>query len=204
MNKIYFCILFFLSSCASLKNDGKYFVSEKINSADSTIAVLPVDNASTDLDAEKYVREEIVKFLLKKGYNAIKVDVIDDKLREMGINDGGQLKAYSNKDLSNKLQVRNLLFVYIDDYSFKNLGYVIKKNVKINVKMIDSLNDEVLYEAEGSGSDIKFNLDKKKAEEAFLLNTGVKLAGNITNKNLALGEVTKKAVSDAFKKLPSR
>ena len=194
----------FFISCASVgKRD--YFISEKFSSiAENAVAVLPFDNESVNLDAEKYMRQEVIKWLIKAGYSPMTSDSVDEKLREIGVSDGGQLAAFKPEEISAKLYCRILLYGNIENYIFQNLGFVVRKRVDLYIKAVDGLNGTVIYEGFGYGDDSKVYFNKKEAEKAFMVNTGVKLASDISNRNLLMGEAVKKAVEKALYKFPRR
>lgn len=200
--KISLC-LFFLSCSSIEKRD--YIVSEKFSSiSDVSVAVLPFDNESVDLDAEKYMREEVIKRLVQYGYSPLTSDSIDEKLKEIGISDAGQLAAFKPKEIASKLSCRILIYGNIENYVFQNLGFIVRKKAELYIKAIDGIDESVIYEGFGSGDDSKVYLNKKDAEAAFIVNTGVKLASNISNKNLLMSEAVRKAVDKALKKFPRR
>jgi len=202
ISKLAFCILFL--SCSSIgKRD--YIVSEKFSSiSEVSVAVLPFDNESVDLDAEKYMREEVIKRLVQYGYSPLTADSVDEKLKEIGVSDAGQLAAFKPKDIASKLSCRILIYGNIENYVFQNLGFIVRKKADLYLKAIDGVDESVIYEGFGSGDDSKFYLNKKEAEKAFIVNTGIKLASNISNRNLLMSEAVRKAVDKALKKFPRK
>lgn len=191
-------------SCANIQKR-EYIVSEKFSQVgESSVAVLPFDNESADLDAEKYMRDEVIKNLAIRGYSPMTPDAVDEKLKELGISDGGQLPAFKPSQIAEKLSCRILIYGYIENYIFQNLGFIVRKKAELSIKAVDGLDGSVLYEGFGSGDDSKFYTNKKEAEAAFLVNTGVKLVSNVSNKNLLMGEAVKKAVEKALERFPRK
>lgn len=197
-------LAFFLISCVSAQKR-PYFINEKFSSvAETSIAVLPFDNESVDIDSEKYMRDEVIKKLVSLGYSPSTSSYVDEKLKEMGISDGGQLKAYKTSDLASKLSCRILIYGTIENYIFQNLGFIVRKRAELYLRAEDGYDGTVLYEGFGAGDDSKIYTSKKEAEAAFFLNTGVKLVSNISNKNFLMGEAVKKSVEKALEKFPRR
>ena len=191
-------LLILFLSCSMSRKD--YFFSPNLpNSFNSAVAVLPFDNASTDISAEKFLRDMVAKRFVEKGWTIIPNDKVDEKLQELGISDGGQLAAFKSQDIANKIGARILCYGYIEDFKFQNLGFIINKKVTLNIKLVDGISGENLFEATGNGSDTKIYTNKDEAKEAFLVNSAIKLAGNILNKPLLVE--SEKAVDEIFKLL---
>lgn len=194
--------VFYFVGCSSIEKR-PYFISENFSSiAETSVAVLPFDNESVDLDSEKYIRDEVIKKFISMGYSPLASSYIDEKLKEMGISDGGQLKAYKTSQIASKLACRIIVYGTIENYIFQNLGFVIRKKVNLHIRVEDGYNSSLLYEGFGSGDDSKIYTSKKEAESAFIVNSGLKLVSNVSNKNLLMGEAVKKSVEKAFEKFP--
>lgn len=198
-----FCILlvFFLAGCASLNSKKEFNISPNLLTLkNSTLAVLPFDNASNDLTAEKFLREKVLKKFISKGWTVISNESVDEKLNELGISDGGQLAAFNYQELGSKVGARILCYGYIEDFKFQNLGYVVIKNVSLSLRLVDSITGETLFEGRGIGKDTQIHTSKEEAKKAFILENAFKLAGNILNKPLA--QESEKAIDEIFKNLP--
>ncbi len=193
---------FCFAACASIEKR-PYFVSEKFSSiAETSVAVLPFDNESVDIDSERYMRDEVIKKFVSMGYSPLTSSYVDEKLKEMGISDGGQLKAYKTPEIASKLACRIIVYGTIENYVFQNLGFIVRKKADLYIRAEDGYDSTLLYEGFGSGDDSKIYTNKKEAEAAFVINSGVKLISNISNKNLLMGEAVKKSVEKALQKFP--
>lgn len=193
--------VFLLSSCAGMGAKTAIPVSPALAaSKGSTLAVLPFDNASTDLNAETILRDMVAKGLGEKGWSVIPNAAVDEKMTELGVSDGGQLPAFKPQQIAEKTGAKILCYGYIADFKFQNLGFIVRKNVELELRLLDGATGEVLFEGTGKGSDTKIYTNKDEAKAAFLLNTGAKLVNNITNKPL-VPESTK-AVGSLLKKIP--
>jgi len=198
---IILCAVFFLASCSGLQNKKDFMVSPALSASKGSLAaVLPFDNASTDLNAETILRDMVAKGLERKGWMVMKNEAVDEKLNELGVSDGGQLPAFKVQDIVARTGARILCYGYIEDFKFQNLGFIVRKNVELELKIVDGLSGEVLFEGAGKGSDTKFYTDKEEAKKAFIVQTGVKLINNMTNKPLI--EESQKAIDRIFMKLP--
>ncbi len=200
LKKLKFAVIFFVFifvSCSKVntKMSKTYFTGSK-----GTIAVLPFDNHSNELTAETMLREMIYKGLRSKGWQVISNEEVDKKIAELGITDGGQLNAVSIKDLGEKLQTEYLLYGTINDFKLQNIGYIIKKNVELNVKIV-KVNDEMeVFNETGVGSDLKIFLKSEEAKKAFIEYNALKLVENIMKRPLY--KEAEKAVSQILNKIP--
>ncbi|PIU83815.1 MAG: hypothetical protein COS68_02000 [Elusimicrobia bacterium CG06_land_8_20_14_3_00_38_11] len=131
------------------------------------IAVLPFNNQSVDLDAPVIMRYLFNKRLSAVGYNTIPLDEIDEKLREMGITDGGQLAATTPKELGEKLNADGLIYGDVLEFKYTTLGFYYARTVQANFKLFDSKNEKLLWEDERKVSNKKFEF--KEIGKAFAL-----------------------------------
>ena len=166
------------------------------------VAVLPFDNHSTDISAPELLRKEVHKRLGRHGYALLDLSGTDDKLRELGITDGGQLPSMKPGDLGAALGAELLCYGSLEDFTFQNLGFVIRKSVRLRIKIVSAATGEPLFEAAGSGRDVKVFLNKDEAAGAFLLYTAQKLAENLMHHPLRAE--SEKAVGRVFERLPRR
>ncbi|MGC8728934.1 MAG: GNA1162 family protein [Elusimicrobiales bacterium] len=198
MKKILF-FSFLLVSCSSLnvkKQENKY----SSLSSRGSIAVLPFDNLSNDITAETMIRDMITSGLEKKGWLVIKNEVTDEKLKSVGITDGGQLNSVTPKEISELLTADYLLYGTIEDFKLQNLGYVVKKTVEINVKIVKGATEETVFDEKGSGGDFKVFLKSDEAKKAFIEYNALKLVQNIVKRPLY--KEAKDAVSKILNKIP--
>jgi len=103
----------------------------------------------------------IMRYLFNKrlssvGYNTIPLDEIDEKLREMGITDGGQLPAATPKELGEKLNVDGLIYGDVIEFKYTTLGFYYARTVQANFKLFDSKNEKLLWEDERKVSKKEF------------------------------------------------
>jgi len=146
-----FYLLSFFTGCSP---KAKYLIENY--SPPKKIAVLPFNNQSIDLDAPVIMRYLFNKRLSSVGYNTIPLDEIDEKLREMGITDGGQLPAATPKELGEKLNVDGLIYGDVIEFKYTTLGFYYARTVQANFKLFDSKNEKLLWEDERKVSKKEF------------------------------------------------
>jgi len=166
------------------------------------VAVLPFDNQSTDVDASEIMRKLAVEGFERRGYPALPRDEVDQKLSLLGVSEGGQLPGVKPADLGKALGAELLCYGDVEDFTFQNLGFVIRKNVTLRVKIISASTGETLYEGSGAGKDLKVFFDRDQAKAAFVEQMAVKLAQNIFK--VPLKREAEAAVYRALDRLPRR
>lgn len=143
----YYSLLAAFTGCAP---KAKYLVENYL--PPDKIAVLPFNNQSLDLDAPVIMRYLFNKRLSAVGYTTIPLNEIDDKLREMGITDGGQLPTTTPKELGEKLNVDGLVYGDVIEFKYTTLGFYYARTVQANFKLFDSKNEKLLWEDERKSS----------------------------------------------------
>jgi hypothetical protein len=163
---------------------------------DARVAVLPFDNQSTDLGAADVMRRLAVEEFSKRGYQPLPLEEVDGKLAGLGVSEGGQLPSVKPEDLAKALGADLLCYGDVQDFTFQNLGFVIRKNVALNVRLLAVSTGETLYEATGVGQDIKIYTNKDEAKKAFVEQLAVRLV-----QNLLKSPLRKEAEAAAWKTL---
>lgn len=102
---------------------------------DLFIAVLPFANQTTDLAAGELARLLFALGMKEKGYRVLDNEIVDEKLRNLGISDGGQLSSISDAELLKELQVEGLVYGMLLDavYSTKAISSSKKATVAIRI-----------------------------------------------------------------------
>jgi len=188
--------------CACAGPDA-YLVSPALQTVpDVRIALLPFENYSNDVSAPDLLRGEVSKRFAQRGYAPLGTAETDEKLRAMGITDGGQLPSVKPADIGKALEVDLLCYGSLEDFTFQNLGFVIRKSVRLRLKIISAGTGETLFEAAGKGRDIKVFLDRDEATAAFVVYSVEKLAQNMLKHPLRAE--SEKAIGQVFERLPPR
>lgn len=174
-------LIIFLSSCG-LKNVNfrpQNYVIERAN-----IVVLPFENISNDITAEEMIRDLVIAKFRKKGWSVIDKNHTDQKLKEIGITDGGQLNSITKKELFNIFNTRYICYGTINEFKFQNLGFIILKKVELNIKIYDTSKDDYVFDETSDSSDLKVYLDREEAKKAFITYNALKLVENIMKRPL--------------------
>ncbi len=179
-----------------------YFVAPGFAPPAEPVALLPFENESVDLSAEDYLYKLAAGRIAAKGYSLIQGEPVLEGLKGIGITDAGQMASATPEIIGRAVGSGLLCYGTIEDFTFQNLGFVVRKSVKLRLKLVSAATGEVLYEGEGTGRDIKVYLDRDEAKKAFVEQMAVKLVQNMLKSPLA--KEAEKAVADAAAGLPAR
>jgi len=192
-----------LAAACACSGKTAYLVSPALRTAaDTRVAVLPFDNQSTDIGAPDVMRKLAEDGLGKRGYAPLPAKEVDARLSSLGVSEGGQLPGVKPGALGGALGVDLLVYGDVEDFTFQNLGFLIRKSVALRVKIVSASTGETLYEGSGSGRDVKVFFDKDQAKAAFVEQMAVKLVQNILKTPLKKEAET--AARKALDSLPRR
>ncbi|HOI42528.1 MAG TPA: DUF799 family lipoprotein [Elusimicrobiales bacterium] len=197
--RILLVVTLFSAACAAKQ---AYFIAPGFAPPAEPVALLPFENESVDLSAEDYLYKLAAGRLAAKGYSLIQGEPVLEGLKGIGITDAGQMASATPEIIGRAVGSGLLCYGTIEDFTFQNLGFVVRKSVKLRLKLVSAATGEVLYEGEGTGRDIKVYLDKDEAKKAFVEQMAVKLVQNMLKSPLA--KEAEKAVADAAAGLPAR
>jgi hypothetical protein len=144
-----FVILLLAVSCRSTASRAHY---------PKSIAVLPLYNETIDIDAPKLVYPMIVQALEDKDYYVVPPLLVLEMLAEVkNVREGGQMNAYSVKELGDLLHADTLLMVTLTDWSTKYLVVASTVTVAATFRLVDVKSGALLWEtsvtrAKGSGA----------------------------------------------------
>ena len=124
-----------------------------------TVAVLPLINNANDVEAPKYVRDEIAKQLPPHYYVVKPPAEVEQVLKDrMGLTLGSQLDMVNAKKLGETLGVDGLIYGAVDDFSHNVTGVYNVKRVRLRLKLVDCKTGETIWKngvgvksASGSG-----------------------------------------------------
>ncbi|MBI4802837.1 MAG: DUF799 family lipoprotein [Elusimicrobia bacterium] len=189
-----------LASCAGRE---AYLVSPDLRAAaDPRVVILPFDNQTTDVAAPEMLRGFVADRFSKWGYAPFEPAETDARLREIGITDGGQLPSARPAGLAGLFGADLLCYGILEDFTFQNVGFVVRKSVRLRLKLVSAATGETLFEASGAGKDVKVYLDKDEARRALVEAMAVKLVQNILKSPLKKEAET--AVYRIFDRMPRR
>jgi hypothetical protein len=180
-----------------------YLVSPALRAVgDPRVAVLPFDNQTTDLSAPDIMRKLAEEGFKARGYPPLDAAEVDVKLAALGISEGGQLPGLKPQDVGKALGADLLCYGDVEDFTFQNLGFLIRKNVTLHVRLVSAATGETLYEGAGNGRDIKVYFDRDDAKRAFVEQMAMKVVSNIFK--VPLKREADLAASRALDSLPRR
>ncbi|MBI4052075.1 MAG: DUF799 family lipoprotein [Elusimicrobia bacterium] len=202
MNRVVvYCLLStFLVGCAGSKS---IYVSPRFHErVPQRVAMLPLENESVDLTGPEMLRKMVAEKLKAWGYAILSLEETDAKLREMGITDGGQLRALSPKEMAQHLNVDGLCFGSVEQFSFQNIGFYLKRAVKLRLKLVDPSSGENLWEGVGESKHSEIHGKEEGAGKAFVRGWSRKMVENIMKSPLR--QEAQGAVDKLFTGIPRR
>jgi hypothetical protein len=137
-------LVLLLAGCAGIPSIGP--------TADPTnpikrLAILPLKNDTTDVDAPNFVREKLAAAFQKRFYNVQSLAETDQILRDqVGITLGGQLSMASVSELCEALQVEGLLYGTLMDYGEVTTGLVNMRKVRGKFNIVETETDTIFWE----------------------------------------------------------
>jgi hypothetical protein len=149
------------------------------------IAVLPADNQSNDMaapDTMKRVDSEILTYM---GMMPIAGLEQDKQLRDMGITDGGQLRAFKPQDIAAKLGVDGLLYTVVENFNDINVGVYIRRIVEVKLKLVDAKGN-VLWDLHAEGKTQEFNISPTSMAQAAVQGAISNVVGSQLEKMLKI------------------
>ena len=129
-----------------------------------SVAVLPFDNESNELNAPDIMQDYVYRALLNSPYRPLDIKEINDKLAAVGIVDGGQLAAVDPVKLGKDLGVQALIYGIVDDFGYTNVGYYTSRKVSIELKMVSVDTGETLWEGNGTAANRNLTFDPQQAK----------------------------------------
>lgn len=115
-----------------------------------TVAVLPMYNATNDVDGPRVVREEFLKRVKDMHYSVIPLKESDTILMDqMGITLGSQLEMTNAKQLGEVLGVDAVVFGYLLNFDTITTGVYNVKKVRAGFKLVDTKTGAVVWSKGG-------------------------------------------------------
>ena len=116
-----------------------------------TIAVLPMYNATNDVDGPQMIRRMTFESLSGLHYDVMPLDELDARLRDsFGVTLGSQLDLLDPVALGEGLSVDALLYGYLLDFDTVTTGLYNVKKVRAGFKLIDAKTGRLIW-ANGRG-----------------------------------------------------
>lgn len=152
----------------------------------SVVALLPFDNETVDLEGSEKVRNMLHHELVKKGWKLLPLENVDKKLLGIGISDGGQLPAVSLETLKEACSADIFIYGTLVEYSMLSIGVLTKREVEIELTMVDASSGNTLWQETGTCINTKSGIDAAAS-------LGLGLAGKIAS---SVKDGVKKMVPD--------
>lgn len=134
----------------------------------STIALLPLENQSLDLRAPGLLRDLLDTYLSAAQFNLTDVHEAEEKLRGIGIQEGGQLNAVTPQKLGELLEAEALLYGDIETFNNANIGVYASRTVKVRLWLVDARTGKRLWETEKSKANSELGLSKERAKSILV------------------------------------
>ncbi|MBI5200246.1 MAG: DUF799 family lipoprotein [Elusimicrobia bacterium] len=147
-------------------------------SAGSTLAVLPLDNETPDMDADERVRRGVTAAIAAAGYSPIDAAAVDDRLKKDGITMAGHLKALKWSRIGKRVKAEFLVAGAIEEFRM-----LPRRQVRVRLSLIHAPTDrEVVAETVESADLVQTS---KTAGGAFAETLVSAIAQKVMKKPLA-------------------
>jgi len=139
-----------LAGCASQNQSNVALdVAEDYHAlAPRSIAVLPFDNMSADLDATPLVRPVVAARVRHKGYVVPGLKKVDAILKEAGVMVSHDVYAFTPQELGEFLDVDAVMFGTVTDFTTKYAAVYASVAVQIRLELVDCETGDILWQNE--------------------------------------------------------
>lgn len=111
-----------------------------------TVAILPMYNATNDVDGPKMVRELTEKRIQRWHYNSKPLNEVDQILKDqMGVTIGSQLEMTTAQKLGAALGVDGVLYGYLLNFDDVTTGVYNEKRVRAGFRLVDTKTGKVVW-----------------------------------------------------------
>ncbi|MBI5641901.1 MAG: DUF799 family lipoprotein [Deltaproteobacteria bacterium] len=111
-----------------------------------SVALLPLYNATNDVDGPRMVREEFSKRIKSMHYDSKPLKEVDQILLDkMGITLGAQLELTDHKKLGETLGVDGVIYGYLLNFDDVTTGLYNMKKVRAGFKLVDTRTGRVIW-----------------------------------------------------------
>ncbi len=131
-----------LAACASLPRPEVPDVTER-----RSVALLPLQNDTNDVDGPAVVRDKMAKALADRGVAVRDLGAADAVLRDgFGVTIGGQAEGVDPQRLGEALNVDALLFGVLMDFQETTLGAYNVRKVRARFRLVSASTGSVIWE----------------------------------------------------------
>ena len=157
----FFCVIL-LFGCARLEY--VHEVSQQFSDMRPTvIAIMPVMNATVDLDAPKPFAKYIEKALRARGYKVVDQGIINKKMEQEGIHIAEEARSIPDKELGEAFGARALLFTTVTSWETTYLGVYASVTVGARFQLIDAKTSNELWKVEDEEKEARIAVDDDSA-----------------------------------------
>ncbi len=135
--------LILFAGCSTMSMD----ISPDPTNPVKTVAVLPLLNNTTDVEAPQMVRKKLTTAIDKRHYDVIPVKETDTILRDrMGITLGGQLDSTTVEELKDNLNVDGLVYGTLMDFKEVTTGVYNVRKVRGKFRLVQTSTSETMWQ----------------------------------------------------------
>lgn len=131
------------------------------------VALLPFDNETVNMAGPDQVRRLVAEGIAARGFALQPSAETDERLKALGITDGGQLKAYTPQRLAEELGVEGLFYGVLEQFTTQNVGVALRRAVALRLELVDAGGRRV-WEAIGKGTSGRLALQKGEARKILV------------------------------------
>lgn len=111
------------------------------------VAILPLQNDTTDVEAPEVVRRKMVEVFRERLYNVMPEKEVDRLLRDkLGVTLGGQLKSVEAEKVGTVLGVDGVLYGTLMDFSQTTVGVYSVNKVRARFQLLKTDDGEIFWE----------------------------------------------------------
>jgi len=166
------------------------------------IAVMPMANETNDLDGPLFVRKLVQEGLALRGAQLVPLEVIDQKLKENGFTDGGQLRAAKPSDIGQWVGADTLMYISLEEFAYINVGFYWQRKVKVFGRLVDAPTGDKLWETERGWTNRWVVTNKESAKREFVTQLAIQAAEKLTHQ--PLGPESHRTVEMLLNTIPYR
>lgn len=160
---LFIAIIFFIG-CATPHH---LLVEDYKNRNLRSIAVLPVQNETPNLQAPDVFRPIVFQKIKQKGYESPELSFIDSQLAGKDIREAGQIHSLTPQDLGKLLNVDALLYTTVTEFSTTYLVAYASISVGAKFELKDARTGELLWHADHRVKDVKASVHQKGLQESL-------------------------------------
>ena len=146
-------VLFSLTGCSATRNLDSFVRQEISLDFYKTVAILPLENHSTDPYAAARCREIILTEVMAAGlFDVVEKGQVDSRLKAEAIDVGVPIDTALLRRLGQRLGVQGLLMGSVDTVGESRIGNSVYPELSMSLRLVDTESGLVVWQASGRGS----------------------------------------------------